>query len=350
MPPRHPLGRVGGGPRGAARPAVGAARARGCAARWRRGALSCTPPVCAHARACEHILARARGGFPRTPPPPRPPPAHAAPAAPRAWRIFSIDPVTARDLDDALSIERLPDGAASPGGGGGGGGGEGEESGAARERWRVGVHIADVASFVAPGSALDREAALRGTSTCGGARVASRRARGVGGPTAGHEHVRRGARCLAARARARGVGSDRPARRPIRALPPQQPPAPRPPVRSPPRARAQLLGADRDPHAPAPAVRAAVQPEPGRRALRLLSSVDARRRWPRAGGVGRQARARAACAPRSMRTRAASAGAWAQGAPAAAGARRVPCTRPRQTRARRPPAPPPPRRARVVGA
>lgn len=59
----------------------------------------------------------------------------------RSWRIFSIDPITARDLDDALSIEKLPNG-----------------------RWQVGVHIADVASFVKPGTPLDEEAGLRGTS------------------------------------------------------------------------------------------------------------------------------------------------------------------------------------------
>ncbi len=57
-------------------------------------------------------------------------------------RICSIDPLTARDLDDALSIEPLP-----------AGGGR-----------RVGVHIADVAHFVAAGSALDKEAQERGTS------------------------------------------------------------------------------------------------------------------------------------------------------------------------------------------
>ena len=56
-------------------------------------------------------------------------------------RIFSIDPPTARDLDDALSIEALPGGT-----------------------FRVGVHIADVAFFVPPGSALDAEARERGTS------------------------------------------------------------------------------------------------------------------------------------------------------------------------------------------
>ncbi|BDA45360.1 DIS3-like exonuclease 2 [Coccomyxa sp. Obi] len=60
----------------------------------------------------------------------------------RSTRICSIDPLTARDLDDALSVEPLP-------------GGRG---------WRVGVHIADVAHFVAAGSALDAEAAMRGTS------------------------------------------------------------------------------------------------------------------------------------------------------------------------------------------
>lgn len=56
-------------------------------------------------------------------------------------RIFSIDPPTARDLDDALSIEP------APGGG-----------------WRVGVHIADVAYFIKPNTALDEEARRRGTS------------------------------------------------------------------------------------------------------------------------------------------------------------------------------------------
>lgn len=40
-------------------------------------------------------------------------------------RLFSIDPPTARDLDDALSIEELPGG-----------------------NFRVGVHIADVAHFI----------------------------------------------------------------------------------------------------------------------------------------------------------------------------------------------------------
>ena len=56
-------------------------------------------------------------------------------------RIFSIDPPTARDLDDALSIEALPGGT-----------------------FCVGVHIADVAFFAPPGSAPDAEARERGTS------------------------------------------------------------------------------------------------------------------------------------------------------------------------------------------
>ncbi|KAJ7569501.1 hypothetical protein O6H91_01G081300 [Diphasiastrum complanatum] len=59
----------------------------------------------------------------------------------RACRIFSIDPPTAKDLDDALSIERLDD-----------------------DLVRVGVHIADVSFFVPPDSALDKEAQNRSTS------------------------------------------------------------------------------------------------------------------------------------------------------------------------------------------
>ena len=60
---------------------------------------------------------------------------------PHPCRIFSIDPPTARDLDDALSIKALPGGS-----------------------FQVGVHIADVAYFVPAGSALDAEARERGTS------------------------------------------------------------------------------------------------------------------------------------------------------------------------------------------
>ncbi|MEZ6056570.1 MAG: ribonuclease R [Planctomycetaceae bacterium] len=55
--------------------------------------------------------------------------------------IVTIDPADARDFDDAISLSRAENG-----------------------HWRLGVHIADVASFVTPGSALDREAVKRGTS------------------------------------------------------------------------------------------------------------------------------------------------------------------------------------------
>ncbi len=55
--------------------------------------------------------------------------------------IITIDPVDARDFDDAISLTR-------------------EDNG----HWRLGVHIADVAHFVKPGTPLDREALLRGTS------------------------------------------------------------------------------------------------------------------------------------------------------------------------------------------
>lgn len=55
--------------------------------------------------------------------------------------MVTIDPADARDFDDAISLERTEDG-----------------------HWHLGVHIADVAHFVQPGTALDREAQLRGTS------------------------------------------------------------------------------------------------------------------------------------------------------------------------------------------
>ncbi len=53
---------------------------------------------------------------------------------------LTIDPDDARDFDDAVSIEEISGG------------------------WRIGVHIADVAHYVQPDSALDREAYERGTS------------------------------------------------------------------------------------------------------------------------------------------------------------------------------------------
>ena len=56
--------------------------------------------------------------------------------------ILTIDPVRARDFDDALSLTTDSDG-----------------------HRVLGVHIADVSHFVRPGSALDREALERGNST-----------------------------------------------------------------------------------------------------------------------------------------------------------------------------------------
>ena len=59
----------------------------------------------------------------------------------REVTTFTIDPLTAKDFDDALSVRTLEDG-----------------------QIEVGVHIADVSHYVRPGSALDREAAERTTS------------------------------------------------------------------------------------------------------------------------------------------------------------------------------------------
>src|SRR5216110_1729278 len=55
--------------------------------------------------------------------------------------IITIDPDDARDFDDAIQIEKIDNGG-----------------------WQLGVHIADVAAYVEPGSALDREARRRGNS------------------------------------------------------------------------------------------------------------------------------------------------------------------------------------------
>lgn len=55
--------------------------------------------------------------------------------------VITIDPVDARDFDDAISLERLENG-----------------------HWQLGVHIADVSHFVRPKTALDREAHHRATS------------------------------------------------------------------------------------------------------------------------------------------------------------------------------------------
>ncbi len=55
---------------------------------------------------------------------------------------FTIDPETAKDYDDAISLEKTPDG-----------------------NYELGVHIADVSYFVKEGTALDLEAAMRCNST-----------------------------------------------------------------------------------------------------------------------------------------------------------------------------------------
>ncbi|KAK2466250.1 hypothetical protein APHAL10511_001892 [Amanita phalloides] len=59
----------------------------------------------------------------------------------RNERIFTIDPKTAKDLDDALSIKVNGDGT-----------------------FELGVHIADVSYFVKPNTAIDRDARKRATS------------------------------------------------------------------------------------------------------------------------------------------------------------------------------------------
>ena len=76
----------------------------------------------------------------------------------RALPTFTIDPITARDFDDAISAEPIRDGGGHRAGGDGVGGGD------AGEAIRVWVHIADVAAHVPEGSPLDLEARRRSTS------------------------------------------------------------------------------------------------------------------------------------------------------------------------------------------
>ena len=56
--------------------------------------------------------------------------------------IFTIDPLTARDLDDAVSCKQLDNG-----------------------NFKIGVHISDVTYFLKEGTPLDQAVAKRATST-----------------------------------------------------------------------------------------------------------------------------------------------------------------------------------------
>ena len=55
--------------------------------------------------------------------------------------VASVDPPGCTDIDDALHCRELGNG-----------------------NWEVGVHIADVSHFIRPGTAIDKEAAKRGTT------------------------------------------------------------------------------------------------------------------------------------------------------------------------------------------
>jgi len=59
----------------------------------------------------------------------------------RELTTMTIDPITAKDFDDALSLRELPDG-----------------------KYEVGIHIADASFFAKPGTAIGEEAQKRGTS------------------------------------------------------------------------------------------------------------------------------------------------------------------------------------------
>ncbi len=59
----------------------------------------------------------------------------------RPLTTFTIDPLDAKDFDDAISIQKLENG-----------------------NWEIGVHIADVTHYVKPNTALEKEAVQRATS------------------------------------------------------------------------------------------------------------------------------------------------------------------------------------------